>query len=188
MGSIKAKEAHTLSTNPLRLLLAWGLPAIITVAYVLLAMQSDLALAFRTLAGGTAVVAGSLTVILYAGERGEVGWSPAVIIILAAVFRILFLFRPPDLSDDIYRYLWDGLQTLNGHNPYAAAPSAIPHHDETSRSLLALINHPDLVTIYPPGAQLVFAGGTWLRDNFLFVDGIARLARGALRMASSSDP
>lgn len=102
-----------------------------------------------------------LTLILYLGEKGTVTWSPGIIIIVAAVLRCLFLFRPPELSDDIFRYLWDGMQLLNGHNPYTSAPADVQPITEEAARLLQKINHPDIVTIYPPMAQLVFSVGAF---------------------------
>ena len=31
-----------------------------------------------------------------------------IVIVFAAIFRLSILFAPPYLSDDIYRYIWDG--------------------------------------------------------------------------------
>jgi hypothetical protein len=167
MEIIKIKKMDTFNAKTLRQLLSWGLPFIITTSYLILALQSDLRLAVPTLVGVTAVITILLTVILYAGEKGAVSWSPGVIIIVAIILRILFLFRPPELSDDLYRYLWDGLQVLSGHNPYSTAPLNIQPHNEASYHLLKLINHPDLITIYPPAAQFIFAAGAYLSENFL---------------------
>lgn len=36
----------------------------------------------------------------------------------AILFRLLLLFTSPTLSDDIYRYLWDGHVSVNGVSPY----------------------------------------------------------------------
>ncbi|MFA6687175.1 MAG: glycosyltransferase 87 family protein [Desulfuromonas sp.] len=78
-------------------------------------------------------------------------------IISAALFlRLLFIARMPELSDDIFRYLWDGLQLRMGHNPYSHAPAALIPTQQSLAELQTLINHPDLVTIYPPVAQLIF--------------------------------
>ena len=132
-----------------------------------MAIQANLSLAVPDLIGFTAIITILLAVILYAGEKGAVSWSPGVIIIVAMLLRFLFLFRPPELSDDLYRYLWDGLQVLSGHNPYSTAPLNIQPHNEVSYHLLKLINHPDLITIYPPAAQVIFAAGAYLSKNFL---------------------
>ncbi|MCA9580895.1 MAG: hypothetical protein KC416_03815 [Myxococcales bacterium] len=69
---------------------------------------------------------------------------------------IPLLLAPPILSDDLYRYLWDGQVTLAGIDPYRFAPD---HHALASlRSpLLDHINHRSIPTIYPPGAQGLFA-------------------------------
>ena len=62
----------------------------------------------------------------------------------------------PALSEDIYRYIWDGWVQSNGVNPYAHPPSASAL-EELRTAWWPLINHADVSTIYPPGAQIVFA-------------------------------
>jgi len=124
----------------------------------ILAMQPELRLAVPLLIGVTALMAMLLSLALYCGERSKLIWSPSVIFAVALVLRLLFLFAPPQLSDDIYRYLWDSSNLLRGVNPYAAAPSAIAPPPEL-KDVHSRVNHPDYITIYPPTAQLVFAGG-----------------------------
>ncbi len=85
-----------------------------------------------------------------------------VILAVAIVIRCLFLFRPPELSDDLYRYLWDGMNLRSGINPYAYPPSDATLVNEEARLILSNVNHPHLVTIYPPAAQLVF----WVSSLF----------------------
>ncbi len=150
------KNTTAASTN-LATLLAFS----IVVTSVILAMAAELRLAVPLLVGITAVMTITLSCTLYYGERGRLNWSPATILIVALLLRLLFLFNPPQLSDDIYRYLWDGSNLINGINPYASAPSAvvptsalIPVHSQ--------INHPGYVTIYPPMAQIIFGGGAAL--------------------------
>ena len=99
-----------------------------------------------------------LATIFYHGASDNGLWSPTVILAVAVAVRLLFLFNPPQLSDDIYRYLWDGSNLLRGVNPYAAAPSAVKPLPE-SALIHSRINHPQYVTIYPPAAQLAFATG-----------------------------
>jgi hypothetical protein len=114
------------------------------------------------LVGTTATVTILLAVTLYTGERGAVRWTPGTILLMAAGLRLLFLFRSPELSDDIYRYLWDGLQVLTGHNPYLLAPADFNPHTESLARLLGRVNHSDMITIYPPAAELIFAAGASL--------------------------
>jgi alpha-1,6-mannosyltransferase len=68
-----------------------------------------------------------------------------VTITLAIVLRAMFLFHDPVLSGDVYRYLSDGRVVAAGGNPYTYYP-ADPR-----------INHPEIRSIYPPHAQLLFA-------------------------------
>lgn len=124
----------------------------------LLAAQAELRLVVPLLVGITAFMVMTLAVVLYRGERGAVFWSPFVILGVALLLRLMFLFAPPQLSDDVYRYLWDGRQLLRGNNPYAAAPAAVQPPPDLA-TVHSRINHPGYVTLYPPAAQLVFAGG-----------------------------
>jgi alpha-1,6-mannosyltransferase len=42
--------------------------------------------------------------------------------ILAILFRCIFLFATPNLSQDFYRFIWDGRMLLIGFNPYLSLP------------------------------------------------------------------
>lgn len=119
----------------------------------------------------SAVIVCLLTLLCYLSAKhdayGQMGCRQQrrvfyLLLLLALLVRLMFLMRPAELSDDVYRYLWDGLQLLSGYNPYAAAPQNIAVTDSARLFLQPLINHPQLVTIYPPAAQLLFAvsGGT----------------------------
>jgi hypothetical protein len=159
-------KTYACSAKPSRRALSWGLPLLVMGSCTVLALQPRLRLAVPAVVGVTAVIVILLAVIIYAGEKDKAGWSPAVILIVAACLRLLFVFSPPDLSNDLYRYLWDGLQVLNGHNPYAASPLEIQPHTDVTRHLLEVMNHPSYTTIYPPAAQCIFAAGAWLSDSF----------------------
>jgi len=138
-----------------------AVPLAIIIFFGALAVQPELRLAVPMLAGVTATMAIALACALYFGDQGRLAWSPCVILVVALLLRLMFLFSPPQLSDDIYRYLWDGSNLLLGVNPYAAAPSAVKPPPRLA-TIHAQINHPGYVTIYPPAAQVVFAGGAAL--------------------------
>lgn len=74
--------------------------------------------------------------------------SVSVILRLFAVFA-----ASPQLSDDIWRYIHDGQTLAAGDNPYRIAPSELAHQTDVTRQ----INHPQMVTIYQPASQWVFA-------------------------------
>ncbi len=74
---------------------------------------------------------------------------------LGLFLRLPWLVGPPTLSDDVWRYLHDGRAQVAGVNPYRYPPSA-PEVDAFAGPERPLINHPELRTVYPPGAQLMF--------------------------------
>ena len=82
--------------------------------------------------------------------------SLASIVVLAALLRAVFLPTEPTLSEDVYRYLWDGRLVTHGVNPYAFAPDD-PELAPLRDPLFERMNHAHVPTIYPPAAQLVFA-------------------------------
>lgn len=76
---------------------------------------------------------------------------------LAVVFRLLLVFQEPAvLSNDMYRFIWDGRVQHHGINPYRYPPG-----DEALQSLrddriYPHINRKTARTLYPAGAQLFF--------------------------------
>ncbi|MEN3329611.1 MAG: hypothetical protein V7638_4418 [Acidobacteriota bacterium] len=106
------------------------------------------------------------------------GSTLLIVIAFAVVFRLSILFAPPYLSDDIYRYIWDGRVQAAGINPYRyipAAPELAHLRDET---IYPKINRKDWAhTIYPPVAQVVFflttrisESVTWMKATMLLFE------------------
>jgi alpha-1,6-mannosyltransferase len=81
--------------------------------------------------------------------------------VVAVILRILILWGDPVLSDDVYRYLWDGRVQLAGINPYQYAPSDARLDLARGQDFLN-INHKEIPTIYPPAAQALFLVLAWL--------------------------
>lgn len=78
------------------------------------------------------------------------------LIALALILRIALISLHPIGSDDYYRYLWDGKVIASGINPYEFAPDNIALAKLHSSILPALVNYPEMKTIYPPLAQFLF--------------------------------
>jgi len=97
---------------------------------------------------------------------GSSRWLLFGIVAGGVVFRLTLVGLTPTLSDDIYRYLWDGRVQHAGINPYRYAPQ-----DEALAHLRTeewhKINHKDIPTIYPPLMQLAFRLGVWLSPTCL---------------------
>src|SRR5690349_10988897 len=93
-----------------------------------------------------------------------------IAVAFAIVFRLSILFAPPYLSDDIYRYVWDGRVQAAGINPYRyipAAPELAHLRDET---IYPKINRRDWAhTIYPPAAQAVFFLTTRISESVVWM-------------------
>jgi alpha-1,6-mannosyltransferase len=88
----------------------------------------------------------------------------AIALVLSAVWHVLFLLKPPGPDDDIHRYVWDGRVQRLGHNPYVLVPidpALARLHTSETRTL----NHPDLPSPYPPGAQFFFRGVTAIHES-----------------------
>lgn len=85
---------------------------------------------------------------------------------VAVLLRIVAL--PLESGDDLWRYQWEGTVQNAGFNPYVLAPDAaelLPirrQFPDWNR-----INHRDYSAIYPPGAELIFAGLSRLHASAL---------------------
>ena len=75
----------------------------------------------------------------------------------ALAFRLVLLVTPVTLSDDVYRYIWDGHLLRVGQNPYAE-PVNSPQLDIYDTPLRARVNFSWMATPYLPAAQAYFAG------------------------------
>ncbi len=78
-------------------------------------------------------------------------------VIFGILFRLTMLVSQPSLSDDVYRYLWDGRVAAHGINPYQYPPAADELADLRDDQIYPRINHKEIPTVYPPVNQLFFA-------------------------------
>ena len=83
----------------------------------------------------------------------------------ALALRLLWLPATPALSDDFYRFRWDGLLVSHGHSPFAETPRQLlrtPPPDSAAlplaelRRLLPRLNSPDYFSVYPPVCQALY--------------------------------
>jgi alpha-1,6-mannosyltransferase len=81
---------------------------------------------------------------------------PALLIILASavVFRFYLLpLDPPPLSDDVYRYQWDGRVERAHINPYTVTPALGRFQDPAHPIQTAR----DIPAVYPPASEFAFS-------------------------------
>ncbi len=146
----------------------------------LLAVQSihfDYAVPLRDKAAWQVAAGLSCAGLIYALLRPLLSWTEAaglsghrallaLMVVTGAGMRLLMWNSLPILEDDWYRYLWDGAVTAHGYNPYAVSPddaqgeayaATLQPLAHQSGVVIERINHSNLRTIYPPGAQAFFA-------------------------------
>ena len=75
--------------------------------------------------------------------------------------RVSLLFSLPNLSDDFYRFIWDGRLLNHGINPFIHLPSYYIDNpslapDGINQDLFSKLNSPGYFTIYPPVNQFLF--------------------------------
>lgn len=100
------------------------------------------------------------------------------VIFLGVFFRLLLLFATPALSDDFYRFVWDGRLLFNGINPYTILPADFVQTIDfqtiiSDKTIFDKLNSPNYYTVYPPLNQLIFAASAGLAQGSLFGNVIA---------------
>lgn len=80
-----------------------------------------------------------------------------IALVFAALFRLAIIFSPPYLSDDIYRYIWDGRVQAAGINPYRYIPADPALAQLRDENIYPKINRREYArTIYPPVAEATY--------------------------------
>ncbi|WP_339336932.1 MULTISPECIES: mannosyltransferase [unclassified Croceitalea] len=95
-------------------------------------------------------------------------WNFKFLLVSGILFRLVFLLTEPNLSQDFYRFIWDGELIKNGINPYLYTPNTL-----IERPDFAIANSQELFngmgslsarhySNYPPLNQLIFTISTFL--------------------------
>jgi alpha-1,6-mannosyltransferase len=100
------------------------------------------------------------------------------ILSFACIFRFILFLSSPSLSDDVFRYAWEGYLQKQGINPYSFPPNAT-ELDPYRNELWGLVNNREVSAIYPPLSQIVNAliyflfQSVWgFKACFLILDGL----------------
>ncbi len=181
-----------------------GAGGALTAALVLWAAVAGLAILGpdrEVLPAGLAAYTVAFLAFLHLWRRHGHFLDDARVLLGGAVLLRLTLFPAlPDLSDDIYRYVWDGWLLSQGLDPYRWVPAdpALQHlHGDL---LFREMNSPGYRSIYPPLSQLAFlpggfvygwlgwpAGAYAVKGTFLLLEitGILLLHRALLNLGLS---
>lgn len=92
--------------------------------------------------------------------------------IVAILARVIMLGTTPSLSNDVYRYLWDGHLLHLGISPYAE-PVNSPRLDAYSTPLRQNVNHAEMASPYLPAAQAYFWFMEWIAPQQVKVTQLA---------------
>lgn len=86
--------------------------------------------------------------------------SPTYWLAVAIALRLIAAMGLPHLSDDFYRFVWDGRLWLAGIHPFSAVPDQLIATGAVSgpawELLHAQLNSPQYYTVYPPVCQAIF--------------------------------
>jgi len=111
-----------------------------------------------------------LSWLLWRMRAGAISPDRALLLPVAAfgiLFRLTLLPHGVVGSDDIYRYLWDGKVQAAGINPFAFTPTDPRLAHLATPDLPSKVNHPELRSVYPALAQILF-----LASHALFGDSV----------------
>jgi len=160
------RPRHGAPSSTLILIGLGSLSSLLYLSFALATKGSPLALPLFPFRKG--VIPGFLVhfFVLFALYLGSV-WSvfrgrvdgrvmATVLIGFSVAFRIILVWTQPVLSDDVYRYVWDGRVQAAGINPYLYPPAAPELSHLRDDTVYPQINRPWARTIYPPGAQRLF--------------------------------
>ncbi|HEX5625963.1 MAG TPA: glycosyltransferase 87 family protein, partial [Saprospiraceae bacterium] len=76
--------------------------------------------------------------------------------------KVGMIFSFPGLSDDLYRFWWDGWLSLQGIHPFSVTPRQVMGMEWPEETLEAIqpvfhnLNSPDYHSVYPAWCQLIF--------------------------------
>ncbi|TPG72072.1 hypothetical protein [Hymenobacter nivis] len=110
----------------------------------------------------------------------------------ALAFRLLWLPATPALSDDFYRFHWDGLLVSHGHSPFAETPAQLlrrPPPDSAALPMRELrrlgphLNSPRYFSVYPPVCQALYGAAAAAFPSS--ETGFLLVVRGALLLADA---
>ena len=102
--------------------------------------------------------------------------------LLGITARVLFLPAIPNLSQDFYRFIWDGRLLILGINPYVFTPGQLANGSQIAQDLISLDTIPNAKALiqgmgnlnashysnYPPINQLCFAlAALFAKNSFL---------------------
>jgi len=99
------------------------------------------------------VVCGLAAALLWRRARRR---DVVIVLVVAVVARALLVPGAPTLSDDAYRFVWDGRVQAAGINPYRHVPADRRLVRLRDWQVFTRVNRPRTRTLYPPADEVAF--------------------------------
>ncbi|MFD1094903.1 glycosyltransferase 87 family protein [Salegentibacter chungangensis] len=86
---------------------------------------------------------------------------------LAVLYRLIFIMALPNLSQDFFRFIWDGRLLAEGISPYLSTPESFTGSISQGPQLIAGMGSLSAgnFTSYPPVNQMIFGIAAFLAEN-----------------------
>lgn len=107
----------------------------------------------------------------------SIQWNLKHLLFLTGFIRLLLLFSEPNLSDDYFRYIWDGLLSKNGLNPFMHLPSEVIEWENArqmgfTKDLYLSFNSQNYYSVYPPINQFVYFVAASVGGSNVYLSGL----------------
>lgn len=93
-----------------------------------------------------------------------------ILLLSGLLFRFCLIFSMPALSDDFYRFVWDGRIQQIGINPFDFKPSQLITQikDPLLSHIYPYLNSPDYFSVYPQFCQIIFRIASFIGGESLY--------------------
>ncbi len=100
----------------------------------------------------------SLFLIAYILQKNSSPDHFRLLLLSGILFRFCLIFSIPALSDDFYRFVWDGRIQQLGINPFDFTPAQFlkQHSDPLLHKIFPYLNSPNYYSVYPQICQSIF--------------------------------
>ncbi len=118
----------------------------------------------RTDFWSTTILFSSLFLLIYYLKEIRFVW----LLLLGFGTRFILCFVLPELSDDYYRFVWDGILNLKGVNPYYFKPSELINSLPAQQFIYDNLNSQQYYSVYPSINQYLYTVGIFIGKGDLY--------------------
>jgi len=117
----------------------------------------------------------ALFFLAYIIRRNSNHYHFKTLLLCGLIFRFCLIFSFPALSDDFYRFVWDGRIQQLGINPFDFKPNVLINQlkDPLLTQIYPYLNSPDYFSVYPQLCQTIFKISSFIGGESLYYTVIA---------------